>query len=82
MHSLPETEFDTWLENWDPTFLGVWPKIQKAKGSLIAFGENNWVIGRPFPEISYWFFRNKEQERRGEDAEGMREGKRKKDRQH
>ena len=82
MRSPPETEFDTWLENWDPTFLGVWPKIQKAKRSLIVFRENNWVIGRAFPEISYWFFRNKEQERRREDAEGMRKGKRKKDRQH
>ena len=40
------------------------------------------MIGRPFPEISYCFFRNKEQERRGEDAEGMGEWKRKQDRQH
>lgn len=57
--------------------MGVWPKIQKTKASLTVFGENSWVIGRPFPEISYCFFRNKKQKRRGEDAEGMGEWKRK-----
>ena len=39
-------------------------KKKKKKDPLTIFKENDWVIGRPFPEISFWFFRNKEQGRR------------------
>lgn len=42
------------------SFSGSWEDLLPVKDSLKFFKEKDWVIGRPFPEISFWIFRNKE----------------------
>lgn len=43
------------------SYSGSWEDLLSVKDSLNFFKEKDWVIGRPFPEISFWIFRNKEQ---------------------